>query len=59
MDIPKWNVIDVDRIVNDDTIGSKRRVPLDVYGSGVQGTQNNIACGASPGAEHRLMFAGD
>ena len=36
--VPNLNAIGVDGVMNDDTIGSERRVPLDVYGSGVQGS---------------------
>ena len=44
IDIEGWvAIVDVDGVKNDDTIGSERRVPLDVYGSGVQGSQYKIA----------------
>ena len=38
IDIEGWVAVDVDGVMNDDTIGSEKRVPLDVYGSGVQGS---------------------
>ena len=40
--VPNRNAIDVDCVMNDDTIGSERRVPLDMYGSGVQCFQIHI-----------------
>ena len=41
-DVEEKNIIDVDGVEDDDTIGSERRVPLDVYGSGVQGSHTCI-----------------
>ena len=42
-DIQERSVIDVDGVEDDDAIGSERRAPLDVYGSEVEGTHDNIS----------------